>query len=38
MEWDGTFKSQQAPMGAYTYVIDLKNGSPLKKGMVTIVR
>ena len=38
MEWDGTFKSQQTPMGAYTYVIDLKNGSPLKKGMVTLVR
>ena len=38
MEWDGSFKGQPSPMGAYTYVIDFKNGTPLKKGMVSILR
>jgi gliding motility-associated-like protein len=38
IEWDGTFKGQASPAGAYTYLIDFKNGSPSKKGMVTIVR
>ncbi len=37
-EWDGSFKGKPAPMGAYTYVIDFKNGTPLKKGMVSILR
>ena len=38
MEWDGSFKGLPCPMGAYTYVIDFKNGTPLKKGMVSILR
>jgi gliding motility-associated-like protein len=38
MEWDGSFKGKPAPMGAYTYLIDFKNGTPLKKGMVSILR
>ena len=38
MEWDGSFKGQPSPMGGYTYLIDFKNGTPLKKGMVSILR
>ncbi|MEO6734189.1 MAG: gliding motility-associated C-terminal domain-containing protein [Ferruginibacter sp.] len=36
--WNGTYKGQPVPMGAYPYIIDLKNGMPLKKGMVMVVR
>ena len=36
--WDGTFKGGALPTGAYPYMIDFKNGSPLKKGTVMIVR
>lgn len=38
IEWNGTFKGQASPIGAYTYLLDFKNGSPLKKGMVTLLR
>ncbi len=37
-EWDGAYKGKAQPAGAYTYLIDLKNGSPIKKGTVMIVR
>lgn len=37
-QWDGTYKSRSLPAGAYPYMIDLKNGRPLKKGTVIIVR
>ena len=36
--WNGTYKGQPLPPGAYTYMIDLKNGMPLRKGMVMILR
>ena len=36
--WDGTYKGKKAAAGAYVYVIDLKNGSPVIKGEVLIVR
>ena len=37
-EWDGTYKGQALPTGSYIYTIDLKNGRPIKKGTVMIVR
>jgi gliding motility-associated-like protein len=37
-QWNGSYKGQPLPAGAYTYMIDLKNGLPLRKGMVMIVR
>jgi gliding motility-associated-like protein len=37
-EWDGTYKGQALPTGSYVYMIDLKNGRPIKKGTVIIVR
>ncbi len=37
-EWDGTYKGSALPTGSYVYMIDLKNGRPIKKGTVMIVR
>ncbi len=37
-QWDGTYKGSALPTGGYAYMIDLKNGRPLLKGMVMIVR
>ncbi len=36
--WNGLYKNQPLPIGAYAYVMDLKNGRPLIKGTVMIVR
>jgi gliding motility-associated-like protein len=36
--WNGTYKGKPVPMGAYTYVIDLKNNSPIIKGVLFLVR
>ncbi|NIG54207.1 YDG domain-containing protein [Chitinophaga sp. Cy-1792] len=37
-EWDGTLNGSPLQEGVYLYVIDLKNGSPIQKGYITIVR
>jgi gliding motility-associated-like protein len=37
-DWDGRYKNADQPPGAYPYVIDLKNNSPVIKGVVIIVR
>jgi len=36
--WDGTYKGKELPMDSYFYVIDLKNGSEVITGQVTIIR
>ncbi len=38
MPWDGQYNGQQAPAGAYYFVIDLKNGENKYTGTVTIIR
>lgn len=35
--WDGTFKGVALPMGTYYYVIDLRDGSPVYEGTLTII-
>ncbi len=36
-QWDGKYKGKLQTMGAYPYVIDLRDGSPLIKGVVFLV-
>jgi gliding motility-associated-like protein len=35
--WDGTFKGEPQASGAYVYLIDLKNNTPVIKGIVYII-
>ena len=35
--WDGTHNGKHLPMGTYYYVIDLRNGSPIYDGTLTII-
>ncbi len=35
--WDGKYKSALQPPGAYPYIIDLKNGASLIKGVVFLL-
>ena len=35
--WDGTFNGTALPMGTYYYLIDLKDGSNVYKGTITII-
>jgi gliding motility-associated-like protein len=36
--WDGNFKGNPLSAGSYVYVIDLKNGRPLLKGTLMLLR
>jgi gliding motility-associated-like protein len=36
--WDGKYKAELQPTGTYTYVLDLKNGKPIFKGTVLLLR
>jgi len=38
MAWNGKFKNQQMPNGAYTYLINLNNGMAIIKGSVLLLR
>jgi gliding motility-associated-like protein len=35
--WDGTFKGEPQSAGAYIYIIDLKNNTPVIRGVVYII-
>lgn len=36
--WDGTIKGKLAPIGTYHYIVNLKDGSPVRSGSVTLLR
>jgi gliding motility-associated-like protein len=36
--WNGTYKGAPLPVGVYYYVLDLKNGSTISTGSVTLIR
>ncbi len=36
--WDGTLKGQQLPVGTYTYIINLNDGTSLLKGTVILLK
>lgn len=36
--WNGTYKGVALPAGAYTWIIDYKNGQPPQKGIVMLIR
>ena len=36
--WNGYFKGQLLPSGAYTYLINLNNGSPVLKGSFLMIK
>jgi gliding motility-associated-like protein len=38
ISWDGKYRGEALPMGAYTYIIDLKNGSPVLRGTILLIR
>jgi gliding motility-associated-like protein len=36
--WDGKYKGNSVPVDTYYYILDLKNGSPVLSGFVTIIK
>lgn len=36
--WDGTINEKPVPIGTYYYIINLKNGTPLRSGSVLVIR
>ena len=36
--WDGRYKGEEVPAGAYIYLLDLKNGQDIIKGSVMIIK
>lgn len=36
--WDGRYRGEDLPVGTYFYVIDPRNGHPVRSGSVTILR
>lgn len=37
-DWDGTYNENPIPSGTYYYIVNLHNGDPIYKGIVTIIR
>jgi gliding motility-associated-like protein len=35
--WNGTYKNKQLPAATYYYIIDLKDGSPVRSGYVEVI-
>ncbi len=38
LDWNGKYKTELQPTGSYVYIIDLKNGSPIYKGTLLLIR
>ena len=36
--WDGTYRGEPQPAGIYVYMLDLKDGSPIRKGTLMLLR
>ncbi len=36
--WDGKYRGEEQPAGVYVYMLDLKDGSAIRKGTLTLVR
>ncbi|PIF00824.1 MAG: hypothetical protein CR994_04015 [Maribacter sp.] len=36
--WDGTYNNKELPKGTYFYILDLADGSEVKKGWIQIIR
>ncbi len=36
--WDGTYKNEAAPDGTYYYILDLGDGSEIRKGWIQLIR
>jgi gliding motility-associated-like protein len=36
--WNGKFKNKEAQVGTYPYILDLKNGLPVLKGFVILIK
>lgn len=36
--WDGNYKSEEAPDGTYYYILDLGDGSAIRKGWIQLIR
>ncbi|MCJ7465495.1 MAG: gliding motility-associated C-terminal domain-containing protein, partial [Maribacter sp.] len=36
--WDGTWKNEDAPEGTYFYILDLADGSAVRKGWIQLIR
>ena len=36
--WDGTWENEEAPVGTYFYILDLGDGTEIKKGWIQLIR
>ncbi|MEO7802408.1 MAG: gliding motility-associated C-terminal domain-containing protein, partial [Ginsengibacter sp.] len=38
VNWNGKYKNKEVQLGTYPYILDLKNGAPVLKGFVILIR